>query len=75
MPIESLKILFNRNLNKSKIEIELNQNESDSWKIQKGIANSIGNLCLNLVEKLNTYIGAKFWKTGHIRNKALEFSF
>ena len=30
MPIESLKILFNRDLNKSKIEIEPNQNESDS---------------------------------------------
>ena len=74
MLIESLKILFNRDLNKLKTEIESYQNESDIWKIQKGIANSAGNLCLHLVGNLNTYIGAEFGKTGYIRNRALEFS-
>jgi hypothetical protein len=74
MPIESLKTLFNRDLNQLKTEIESYQIESDIWKNQKGIANSAGNLCLHLVGNLNTYIGAEFGKTGYIRNRALEFS-
>ena len=74
MLIESLKTLFNRDLNQLKIEIESYQNESNIWTIQKGIANSAGNLCLHLVGNLNTYIGAEFGKTGYIRNRPLEFS-
>lgn len=74
MLIESLKILFNRDLNKLKTEIELYQNENDIWIIQKDIANSAGNLCLHLVGNLNTYIGAEFGKTGYIRNRPQEFS-
>jgi hypothetical protein len=74
MLTESLKTLFNRDLNQLKIEIESYQNESNIWTIQKGIANSAGNLCLHLVGNLNTYIGAEFGKTGYIRNRPLEFS-
>lgn len=74
MLIETLKTLFNRDLNQLKTEIESYQNESDIWKTQKGIANSAGNLCLHLVGNLNTYIGAEFGKTGYIRNRPLEFS-
>ncbi|RKS14405.1 DUF1572 family protein [Flavobacterium sp. 120] len=74
MLIETLKTLFNRDLNQLKTEIDSYQNESDIWKIQKGIANSAGNLCLHLVGNLNTYIGAEFGKTGYIRNRPLEFS-
>ena len=74
MLIENLKTLFNRDLNRLKTEIESYQNESDIWTIQKGIANSAGNLCLHLVGNLNTYIGAEFGKTGYIRNRPLEFS-
>lgn len=74
MLIESLKTLFNRDLNQLKTEIESYQNENDIWKIQKGIANSAGNLCLHLVGNLNMYIGTEFGKTGYIRNRALEFS-
>ncbi|MFV8326497.1 DUF1572 family protein [Flavobacterium sp. ZS1P14] len=74
MLIETLKSLFNRDLNRLKAEIELYQNESQIWHIEKGIANSAGNLCLHLVGNLNTYIGAEFGKTGYIRNRPLEFS-
>lgn len=74
MLIENLKALFNRDLNQLKTEIESYQNESDIWTIQKGIANSVGNLCLHLVGNLNTYIGAEFGKTGYVRNRPLEFS-
>ena len=74
MLIETLKSLFNRDLIRLKAEMELYQNEAQIWHIQKGIANSAGNLCLHLVGNLNTYIGAEFGKIGYIRNRALEFS-
>ncbi|RED26208.1 uncharacterized protein DUF1572 [Flavobacterium cutihirudinis] len=74
MLIETLKSLYNRDLNKLKLEIESYQNESQIWKIDKNISNSAGNLCLHLIGNLNTYIGAEIGKTGYIRNRPLEFS-
>lgn len=74
MLIETLKSLFDRDLNKLKLEIELYQNESQIWTIDKNISNSAGNLCLHLIGNLNTYIGAEIGKTGYIRNRELEFS-
>ncbi|MBO9585773.1 MAG: DinB family protein [Flavobacterium sp.] len=74
MVIESLKSLFNRDLNKLKDEIESYQNESTIWIIDKNISNSAGNLCLHLVGNLNTYIGAEIGKTGYVRDRPLEFS-
>lgn len=74
MVTETLKTLFNRDLNKLKTEIQSYQNESSIWKIDKNISNSAGNLCLHLIGNLNTYIGAELGKTGYIRNRPLEFS-
>ena len=74
MIIETLKILFSRDLNKLKKEIESYQNENAIWAIDKKIANSAGNLCLHLAGNLNTYIGAHLGNTGYIRNRDLEFS-
>ena len=74
MLIDTLKMLFIRDLNILKSEIESYENESDIWKTQKGIANSAGNLCLHIRGNLNTYIGAQYGKTGYIRNRPLEFS-
>jgi hypothetical protein len=74
MLIETLKMLFNRDLNMLKFEIDSYQNEINLWKIESNISNSAGNLCLHLIGNLNTYIGAQFGKTGYIRNRALEFS-
>ncbi|WP_206531515.1 DinB family protein [Flavobacterium sp. Sr18] len=74
MLIETLKKLFNRDLNMLKFEIESYQNETNLWKIESNISNSAGNLCLHLIGNLNTYIGAQFGKTGYIRNRTLEFS-
>lgn len=72
--IETLKTLFNRDLNRLKSEIELYQNEMDIWRSEKGITNSAGNLCLHLIGNLNTYIGIVFGKTNYVRNRELEFS-
>jgi len=74
MLIETLKSLFNRDLNKLKIEIESYQSENQLWAIDKNISNSAGNLCLHLMGNINTYIGAELGKTGYIRDRPLEFS-
>ena len=74
MQIEVLKTIFNRDLNKLKVEIELYKNENNLWKIEKGITNSAGNLCLHLIGNLNSYIGSELGKTNYIRNRPLEFS-
>ena len=74
MLIQTLKILFNRDLNRLKNEIELYQNEAEIWKIKGQINNSAGNLCLHLVGNLNAYIGKELGGTDYIRNRELEFS-
>lgn len=72
--IQTLKSLYNRDLDKLKIEIEAYQNESTIWKTEKNITNSAGNLCLHLVGNLNNYIGATLGNSGYIRNRDFEFS-
>lgn len=74
MAIETLKLLFTRDLNKLRKEIELYKNEDSIWKIEKNISNSGGNLCLHLIGNLNTYIGKEIGKTDYVRNRELEFS-
>ena len=74
MLLETLKILFERDLKKLKLEIELYQNEDQLWVTKNGISNAAGNLCLHLIGNLNCYIGAELGKTNYIRNRPLEFS-
>jgi uncharacterized damage-inducible protein DinB len=74
MLIETLKMLFERDLKKLKLEIELYQNEEQLWTTKNGISNSAGNLCLHLIGNLNCYIGATLGKTNYTRNRPLEFS-
>ncbi|MBV8327040.1 DUF1572 family protein [Chryseobacterium sp.] len=74
MITESLKSLYNRDLNKLKTELVSYQNEENIWKTDKNISNSAGNLCLHLVGNLSHFIGAELGKTGYIRQRELEFS-
>ena len=74
MLTETLKTLFNRDLNKLKSEIKSYKNEANLWIIDKSIANSAGNLCLHLIGNLNTYIGATLGGSNYIRNREMEFS-
>ncbi|UTX47364.1 DinB family protein [Chryseobacterium sp. MA9] len=73
MITESLRSLYNRDLNKLKTEIEAYQNEENLWKIDKNIANSAGNLVLHLVGNLNHFIGTHLGNTGYVRQRDLEF--
>lgn len=74
MLIETLKILFNRDLKRVINEIEQYNNEVDIWKIKGQINNSAGNICLHLVGNLKTYIRKELGETNYIRNRELEFS-
>ena len=74
MLLQTLKTLFQRDLNKLRKEIELYKDESKLWIIDKSIANSAGNLCLHLMGNLNTYFGRELGGTGYVRNRDLEFS-
>jgi hypothetical protein len=74
MALETLRKLFNRDLEKLKKEIGSYKNEKRIWHTEKEIPNSGGNLCLHLVGNLNTYIGAELGNTGYIRHRDLEFS-
>jgi hypothetical protein len=74
MLLETLKTLLDRNLAQLRLEVESYQNESNLWKIQAGIANPAGNLCLHLVGNLNAFIGAVFGDTGYVRDREAEFS-
>jgi len=74
MVAESLNKIIQRDLLKLKSEIESYTTESNLWKIEKGIANSAGNLCLHLVGNLKTYLGATLGQTGYIRDRNAEFT-
>ena len=49
MVIDTLQILFTRDLTRLKNELEQYPNEPDIWKIKGQINNSAGNLCLHLI--------------------------
>ncbi|TGE29961.1 DUF1572 family protein [Hymenobacter metallicola] len=74
MLLDTLRLLFARDLKRLRQEIELYQDEQKIWQVERGIANSAGNLCLHLLGNLNTYIGAILGGTGYVRNRELEFS-
>ncbi len=74
MVIDTVIQLFERDLNRLINEIGLYKEESNIWKIDKGISNSAGNLTLHLIGNLNTYIGKELGKTDYVRNRDLEFS-
>lgn len=74
MITESLRSLYNRDLNKLKTELEAYQSEENLWKTDKNIANSAGNLSLHLVGNLNHFIGTHLGNTGYVRQRDLEFS-
>ncbi len=74
MLINTLKSLFSRELEKLKLEISLYEDEKKLWIVEKGIANSAGNLCLHLIGNLNTFIGKELGGTDFVRHRELEFS-
>ncbi|TGD80452.1 DUF1572 family protein [Hymenobacter wooponensis] len=70
----TLRLLFLRDLDRVKQELMAYNDEQHIWHIEKGIANSAGNLCLHLIGNLNTYIGAELGGIAYTRHRELEFS-
>lgn len=66
--------LFERDLNRLEREISAYTNDADLWKLQTGIANTGGNLCLHLVGNLKNYIGKNLGGIAYERNREKEFA-
>ncbi len=74
MLIQTLHIIFQRDLIRLKKEIELYQDQEKMWSIEKSVANSAGNLCLHLVGNLKTFIGAQIGNSDYVRDRKFEFA-
>jgi len=74
MVIDSLKALFDRDLDKLKKEISSYQKEKNLWKTHKNINNSAGNLCLHIIGNLNHFIGHTLGNSEYSRDREAEFS-
>ncbi len=74
MLINILRQLFARDLNRLHQEIGLYHDEARIWQVEKGIANSAGNLTLHLVGNLKTYIGAQLGGVAYARDRDQEFA-
>lgn len=74
MTKEALTKLFERDLNKLAQEIAAYTNEQDIWKVQDGIANSGGNLCLHLVGNLKHFVGKMLGQIPYERKREKEFT-
>ena len=74
MILDSLKGLFDRDIEKVKQELSKYQHEENIWKIQKNIKNSGGNLALHLIGNLKHFIGAILGDSGYVRNRDAEFA-
>ena len=74
MLIDTLILLYKRDLARLKDEISAYQDEPAMWKTDREIPNSGGNLCLHLLGNLNHFIGATIGNSGYLRQRDLEFS-
>jgi len=74
MFVPTIQSILQRDLDQLRSEITAYRNEANLWRVQDGITNSAGNLCLHLVGNLNWFIGAQLGNTGYARDRPLEFS-
>ena len=74
MVIDSLKKLFDRDLDKLKNELSNYKDESSLWVVKKNISNSAGNLALHIIGNLNHFIGGVLGENGYVRDRDAEFT-
>jgi uncharacterized damage-inducible protein DinB len=74
MVTDSLKKLFDRDLDKLKDEISKYKQEKSLWAAKKNISNSAGNLTLHIIGNLNYFIGGVLGNNGYVRDRDAEFS-
>ena len=74
MVIDSLKKLFDRDLDKLKNELSSYKDELKLWEVKKNIKNSGGNLSLHIIGNLNYFIGSILGSNGYKRDREAEFT-
>lgn len=74
LPISTLHILFERDLEGLKREIEAYPNDETVWATPPGVANSAGSLALHCAGNIQHYIGACLGGSGYVRDRPAEFS-
>ena len=74
MMLNSIREIFERDLQKLEKEILAYQNEKNLWLAEQQITNTAGNLALHICGNLLHYVGAILGKSGYIRNRDDEFS-
>ncbi len=74
MVVDSLKKLFDRDLDKLKNELSNYKEEKSLWIVKKNISNSAGNLALHIIGNLNHFIGGAIGENGYVRDREAEFS-
>lgn len=74
MVIDSLKKLFDRDLDKLKNELSSYNDELKLWEVKKNIKNSGGNLSLHIIGNLNYFIGSILGGNGYKRDREAEFT-
>jgi len=74
MVIDSLKKLFDRDLDRLKNELSSYKDELKLWEVKKNIKNSGGNLSLHIIGNLNYFIGAILGNNGYKRDREAEFT-
>lgn len=74
MVIDTLKKLFDRDLDRLKNELSNFKDEKNVWVVKKDIKNSAGNLGLHIIGNLNHFIGAILGSSGYIRDREAEFT-
>ncbi|MDX1700202.1 MAG: DinB family protein [Melioribacteraceae bacterium] len=72
--IQSIKNLFERDLNKLINEINKFPDEKQIWLVLGGVNNSPGNLSLHICGNLKHFIGSVLGNTGYKRERDKEFS-
>ena len=72
--LNTLKEIFERDLNKIKKEIDLYENEEMMWVIKAEVNNSAGNLVLHLCGNLKHFIGVVLGDSGFKRDRDAEFN-
>jgi hypothetical protein len=69
-----LAALLDRDLRALRRELEAYPDERQIWQAVPGLANTAGTLALHLAGNLQHYVGARWGRTGYVRNRDAEFA-
>ena len=73
MTLDSLKQIFERDLNKLSEELDDYNNEEELWLLPGDINNTAGNLILHLCGNIQHFVGAVLGNSGYVRKRDEEF--